>query len=173
MIRVSIDYRDLALIRHAVYQAETRTSDHFIAWWLSVQAHEYLQQRIDARFANEGDDAVGKWAQLRSTTAGIRKRQGFGPYHPINKRTGQLHEWVRSTYTLTKQGSGQLNIPGPTRSNVLKEKLAMAQVGGNVSRAKGSNFVGPSTPAPPRPVLGLSKVDEEALTAMLWKEIMP
>lgn len=173
MIYVDVNFGDLALIQAKVGHTELATRESFITLWLRVQAHEFLQGRIDERFANEGDGTVGKWAQLRATTAGIRKAQGYGPYHPINKRTGSLHDWVRGTYTITSQGSGQLNIPGRAPNNVLQEKLEMAQLGGNVSRAKGSRFIGASTPAPPRPVLGLGVVDEVGLTELLWKQIMP
>lgn len=41
-------------------------------------------------FAHEGSPSGLPWRQLVPETANIRQAQGFGPFHPILERSGQL-----------------------------------------------------------------------------------
>ena len=66
----------------------------------SRQEQRIVESSIRARFADnftrEGSGS-GPWAQLADSTAQDRARQGYGPYHPILRRTGGLRgSWVNS-----------------------------------------------------------------------------
>lgn len=126
----------------------------------------FLQQRIDARFAGEGDDAVGKWRQLAFNTGLIRRSQGFPAWHPINRRTGQLQSVIRNSYRITRMDTATLTIPDRV-PRLVNEKLSVAQKGG--SRKAGR--YGPNRPAPARPVLGLSAADSAFIVPSLARWI--
>jgi len=129
--------------------------------FMRTMVGEYLQARVDQRFEGEGDDVVGLWFQLRNSTRAIRSRQGFGAAHPINRRTGKLHDWVR-TY---KVNNSTLTMPGTPGDAQLKSKLKVAQVGGYPTTQ--GDRLGPSMPAPPRPVIGLGWNDAAAIVTGL------
>lgn len=133
--------------------------------FLKAGVHPYLQNRIDKRFASEGDEVVGKWTQLALATGMIRASQGFPAWHPINKRTGELHQWVRSTYTISGGSVAQISVPG-RGGRLVEEKFRVAQQGGG-KKGKKSSFVGPRRPAPPRPVIALGLRDSLDLTISL------
>lgn len=135
----------------------------------------YLVSRIVQRFASEGDEASGKWAELRESTALIRSYQGYGAWGPINQRTGALYRHVTSSYMLKAAGQGgmTLSIPGTNRNRELMSKLKVAQTGGfATTKPKGKRSTGPNRPAVPRPVLALSDTDQRVITTslMAWIE---
>lgn len=120
-----------------------------IGAFLHVTVDPYLQQRAAARFGSEGDDVVGQWLPLTPATQSIRAGQGYGADHPINRRTGELEDYiVRSGGSVNVNPAGAtLTFPGAPASGELADKVQTAQVG----RAF------PATP--PRPVLGLNDND--------------
>lgn len=125
--------------------------------FLNASVGPWLRQRAQARFANEGDDVVGQWAPLQSYTIALRQSMGYGGDHPINKRTGELENYIVNggwDVMSTSVGS-QLTYPGnsPNVSEALK--VATAQMGATY----------PSTQA--RPVLGLNEADLAFVLAAL------
>jgi hypothetical protein len=150
---------------------ESRISPGGIRRFLAGAAREFLQSRVDARFAAEGDDAVGKWAQLRRNTAGIRAAQGFRPYHPINVRTGELYDFVRNTFYLrSDRGAETIVMPGKGKGDVM-DKLRVAQHGSASKTAVTGQWgvTGPkqNVPAVPRPVVGVNETDLAAIVGLL------
>lgn len=119
------------------------------AAFLGVQVGPYLSKRAGERFAGEGDDVVGQWAPLKESTVGIRESQNFPGEHPINRRTGELENWVVdggwNAYPTALGGS--LQYPKNKPGGELKTKVQTAQ--------KGKEF--PRTV--PRPVLGVNETD--------------
>jgi len=117
----------------------------------------YMRERARARFANEGDDAVGQWMPLQEATWNFREEQGFPPDHPINKRTGRLEAYITGGgvgVTPTPDGA-LLTFPDQPPTGETARKLETAQYGKN----------DPYTPS--RPVLGISEVDVAfAVTAL-------
>lgn len=128
--------------------AEILTPDG-LALWLGSEVGEYLKKRAEARFASEGDDVTGPWAPLQDATVQIRLGQNFGGAHPINRRTGQLEDWVVNSgwraYPTSMGGS--LAYPDNTPTGILLEKVQTAQKGSDNPRT------------PPRPVLGVNEND--------------
>lgn len=120
-----------------------------IGAFLNVTVDPYLQQRASQRFAGEGDDVVGNWSPLSPATEGIRSAQGYGAAHPINRRTGDLENYIaRSGGDVDVNPAGAtLTFPGAPAQGELADKVQTAQVG----RAF------PATV--PRPVLGLNQND--------------
>lgn len=119
-----------------------------VAGFLGAVVDPYFRKRARARFANEGDDVVGKWRPLKDSTISIREQMGFGP-GPINSRTGELEEFITG-------GPNNINIhpwgaswifPGAQPQGELFEKFETAQ--------KGKEW--PQTVA--RPVLGMNVQD--------------
>jgi hypothetical protein len=129
-----------------------------LAAFLFGSVGPWVQQRAEERFKNEGDDVSGKWAPLMPRTQEIRENYGFGGSHPINKRTGQLEDYITQGQVdvVTSPGYGILRFPGnPPNDTGLRQKMKTAQQG----RAE------PNTVA--RPVLGLNEKDLVAILNML------
>jgi hypothetical protein len=145
-----------------------RMSNQRIPGFLGNVVAEYLRRRVDERFRDEGDDVSGKWADLRARTASIRKSQGYGPYHPINRRTGGLYRFVK-TFRVAKSADPVLTMPGLRGGSKLMQKLTVAQVGGF---APSSGLIGPPRPIVPRPVIGLGGEDATHITNRLQRWIM-
>lgn len=126
-----------------------------VAAFLGGTVQPYLQQRAEARFRGEGDDVVGKWQALASATQYIRATQGYGAAHPINRRTGELEEYITgSPSQITIHAFGAtLTHPGKKPLGELKEKVQVAQMGRPDNQ-------GPDKPRTvPRRVLGMNERD--------------
>lgn len=126
--------------------------------WLANVMYPRLLHKIRARFASEGDDAVGgQWAPLADATQEIRRSKGYSPAHPINVRSGALYNFVTNDSSLSMTPiSASLAIPGSHGgSNELIRKLTVSMMG----------YDDPATPA--RPVLGLDVSDAVWGTASL------
>jgi hypothetical protein len=117
--------------------------------FLGVKVDPYLRSRMEARFADEGDDVTGAWAPLKQVTQDIRAHQGFPPAHPINRRTGELEQYITASANFLGPIGDQgaiLRLPGdPPASKSLKKKVTTAQKGDNRTVA--------------RPVLGMNEKD--------------
>lgn len=78
---------------------EITLSGPALSTFLSASMTPWLKQRAQERFANEGDEVVGRWAPLQPATQEFRANgdwPGIGPDHPINRRTGELEELMTS-----------------------------------------------------------------------------
>lgn len=152
---------DTAGVQSMLAHLERKLEPAQMGVWLNTYVEPYLQQRAGQRFANEGDDAVGAWAPLKPATEGIRASQGYGSSHPINRRSGELENYIRNTpAALTINPAGAvLTYPGTPPSGELADKVSTAQ--------SGRGF--PATV--PRPVLGLGTTDVAGVLTMLAYEI--
>jgi hypothetical protein len=139
-----------ASLVHRVQPGELRS-------YLDNRGYRWLQGRIRARFAGEGDDVVGRWARLRISTIRLRRAQGFGA-GPILVRTGKLQSFLTSSKSTTTNATGaSLRIPSRTPAGELGTKFRRAQQGdGRTAR---------------RPVLGMNAVDSTVLTQDLERWI--
>ena len=99
--------------------------------FVSTRLRQWLQERAEARFVAEGDDASGKWKPLSDTTNKIRESLGYPAAHPINVRTGELKRYVES-------GKGDVGIdgfgvtyrwPGGPVTPGIEKKMVGAQMG--------------------------------------------
>lgn len=136
--------------------AEAFTPEALTAF-LGAGVGEYLAKRAEARFKDEGDSAVGKWAPLKEATVNIRLSQNYGGDHPINRRTGELENWVvGSGWDAYPTGIGAtLRYPKANPAGLLRDKVETAQRG----------LPNPSTVA--RPVLAIDETDVLQVTALL------
>lgn len=130
---------------------ELLLSAESMATFLGVEVGPYLQKRASERFRNEGDDVVGKWATLKPATVAIREggNWGVGGDHPINRRTGEMEEWITQGQlnpTPSVEGAS-LQFPSKPPSGGLADKVQTAQGGA----------VEPPTVA--RPILGVNEQD--------------
>lgn len=127
-----------------------RLSESGLSDFLRDEVDPYLRDRVDARFAGEGDDAVGQWLPLATATENIRAAYGYAPDHPINERTGEMHEFlVNNPGQVTGLGQGAaLEFPGSIDGEIAT-KIMTAQLGRDFP------------PTQPRPVVALSNIDEE------------
>jgi hypothetical protein len=141
-----------------------RVMDYRLQRFLGGPATAYMRDRINRRFADEGDDVVGRWADLRPATQNIRARQGFGARHPINVRTGQMFRFIKTT----RVSGTTLTMPGTNPTGQMRKKLMTAAVGGFAPGRK--RFV-PMAPTVPRPVLGMNDRDRAAVETRLLKWI--
>lgn len=120
-----------------------------LAIWMKASVDPYLRARALGRFRAEGDDASGKWEPLQASTASIRAESGFGPTHPINKRTGEMENFIlntRSSFFTTNMGV-EMEFPGRQPQGELEDKIKTAQAGRDM----------PATTA--RPVLAINETD--------------
>lgn len=148
---------DDKLLANQILQLQHRLSSDGLEEFLEDVAHPYLQDRASARFAAEGDDAVGQWLPLDATTVQIRLALGYGGAHPINVRTRDLLTYIITAAPQTgRVAEGmELTFPSSGGDPLIQEKIRTAQMGKSV----------PSTP--PRPVVALSEKDSSDLTMLL------
>lgn len=151
---------DVAGVQAMLSHLEQKLSPPSMAAFLMTHVDPYLRKRAGDRFQGEGDDATGQWAPLTAATQSIRAQQGYGADHPINRRTGELENYIRNSPSgVTAHPAGAtLTFPGAQPSGELADKLTTAQQG----------RVAPNTV--PRPVLAISTTDLAAvLTAMAYE----
>jgi hypothetical protein len=119
------------------------------AAFLSAEVGPYLSKRAKERFQGEGDDVVGKWAELKPATVAIRESMNLPGEHPINRRSGELEDWVVSSgWNAYPTGTGAtLRYPKDKPSGTVKDKVMTAQQGSTYPRSV------------PRPVLGVNEAD--------------
>jgi hypothetical protein len=120
-----------------------------IGAFLKGSVEPFLEMRAQQRFAGEGDDVSGPWAPLQPATQVIRASQGYGADHPINRRTGQLENYIANSGGAVSfnPAGATLTYPGAPASGELADKVQTAQVG----------RTNPSTV--PRPVLDMNNND--------------
>lgn len=129
--------------------------------FLNASVGPYLMQRAEARFANEGDDVVGKWAPLEAYTVAMRQSMGFPGEHPINRRSGELENYIVNSGwdVMSTPALASLTFPGAVPNASEAVKVATAQMGTDH----------PSTV--PRPVVGLNEVDLAFVMAALGTHV--
>lgn len=133
--------------------------------FLETVLEEWFEVRAERRFQTEGDAASGKWEELLfPETHNFRESQGFPPDHPINRRTGELQNWVTNAGgTATPFGSGDgaiLTWPELPTEDELRTKYDTAQ------RGK------PNPYTPPRPVVAMDLIDLDFALEALEKWIV-
>lgn len=136
---------------------QDRLSPVGLVTYLDTIVDPFLRNRIEQRFAGEGDEVSGAWHPLAEATQQIRSSYGYPPDHPINVRTGKLRAHLVGTEsTVQADGMGAtLQHPGPVADGVTRKKLVTAQ----------SGSTSPSTPA--RPVIGVNENDLMFVTSSL------
>lgn len=148
-ITVQIVGADASDIYRAFDLLEARLNDTALAGYLKSTMEPFIQQRAKSRFANEGDDASGPWLPLASATENIRASLGYGPDHPINKRTGLLEQYITSTAGNVQPTAGGIEMvyPGTAATGELYQKVSTAQSGK------------PAPKTDPRAVLAVNQTD--------------
>lgn len=156
-VKIEVDSRD---VDKALGLLDVNTRDSSMRNLLKARVWPYIQGRIAARFANEGDEASGKWAELAYNTGRIRAMQGFPATHPINVRTGALKDFALNSYRISGSAASgaTLTAPGDLRGKILTEKVRRAQSGSPATSQKAA--------APARPVYALSNTDQEVIGVM-------
>ena len=149
MIDLAVELDDAAL-QVSLNRAELAISGPSLSAFFKNGGVQILQERAQNRFASEGDEASGNWAQLKYITRIIRLYQGFPPEHPINRRTGALQNFVvtnRGEHAATDI-TAQMSWPTGESGRIAK-KYRGAQKGEGT--------------APPRPVAATSGTDLQLL----------
>lgn len=126
---------------------------------LGRRVSAWLIRRVERRFAMEGDEASGKWAEHGPA---VRDTRGDGA--PINYETGQLLRFVKSYRTRP----WELIMPGPTSSPRTRMKFAAAQTGVPVVRGL-PQFE--NTRIPARPVLVMNDYDHTQIRSIMLKYV--
>jgi hypothetical protein len=168
MIQVQLDanHTMLMFIRMGV-----AVSPQMTRVFMGRHVYPYLADRARRRFRSEGDDASGRWAALAFNTGRIRRSKGFPAWHPINKRTGELESFATGSYRISGMENLTLTMPGNRGNARQQSKLRVAQKGGHVKSDRGARRMGPSRPAPARPVLAVGFRDSSELTLALLRWI--
>lgn len=125
----------------------------------------YLRMRAGERFAQEGDNASGKWAPLAPATIDYREAgiasgefRGISGAHPINRRSGSMEEYItQGVGEVITEGRSSSILYYPKRTvparNTLSKKVRYAQTGQPNGKA--------------RPVLSVDATDLAAVTTKL------
>lgn len=164
-VQIVVTGIDAATVHAGLSRLERALTGSGLANFFATAVTPYLQERARERFASEGDDAVGAWAPLRLFTQNIRASQGYGPAHPINRRTGELENYITNSPPAITTGpdGGVLRYPGRTAGGELGRKVSTAQIG-----LPGGRIMADTVP---RPVLGVSSTDLEAVLYGLMMHI--
>lgn len=141
-------------LTEALAKLEILMSGEGLAAFLGAEIGPYLKKRAGNRFSGQGDDVSGPWAPLSPATIQIRADGGYGA-GPINRRTGELENWVVQSgwdaYPIAKGAT--MRFPGKKPSGRIKEKVITAQKGRDGSE-------GPDNPRTvARPVVGVNEND--------------
>lgn len=172
MIEVTIDPDDARRIDELIDRISRVVEPSSLFTFLKDESLPYLRARAANRFITEGDDASGKWRPLTETSERFRawaaRKYGLPikADHPINRRTGQLKNWVMRSYKIEQFGyaGAQLQMPGTRSSDRwLEQKYRHAQQGGFTRWYSGFG---------PRPVMAINQRDNTAITSSLkqWLE---
>jgi len=151
MSKLGIDIEiisDTSGVDRALVFLSEKLSNAGIAAWFGTTVYPFLKYRAETRFANEGDETVGKWLPLTEDTLSFRESGGFG-HGPINVRTGELERYITgSNISITNIAVGiEMTFPGDDPIGVLETKVSTAQIGK------------PDPSTPPRPVISLGIQD--------------
>lgn len=151
MMSVHIDSHDL---QHDLDALIMLMSPAGAEAFLGTTVGPYIRRRAGERFANEGDDVVGKWAPLRPATVAMRQASNWavGGDHPINHLSGEMERWVvdGGWDAYPDSFGATMRYPGSVPTGNLAKKVKTAQSGDPASRTVA------------RPVLGVNEAD------MLW-----
>lgn len=156
---VVVDSRDVEAM---LARAASAVSGPSLALFMRASADPYLRRRAQERFASEGDAAVGGgWRPLRESTAQIRTELGYRPRHPINRRTGELEEFITGGVgsVVSEPQGAMLTRPARQPAGEVRDKLETAQRGRDDPHTL------------PRPVLGLDTIDLQAVMVSLEAHI--
>lgn len=134
---------------------QARISPPALLTFLKSQVTPWLQARVGRRFATQGTDTGGPWAELLPITQGIRWALGYNPTWPINVREGDFREWLTSDEgeaSLSAGAGAELIFPGNAPSYTDEDKLVTAMGYGD---------------AKARPVVEITEQDLDVTLAML------
>lgn len=106
-------------------------SPTFLEAFLSQDVTSILRRRAAQRFNQEGRLAgEAAWKPLAPRTQEDRRALGYGPKHPINKRTGDLERFVTGNDGEVRGGDDpSLTWPTLPSSGETRKKLEVAQRG--------------------------------------------
>lgn len=162
-------FADVADVETVLGRLDTALSPIALAQFLTGKVAPFLGARAKERFRSEGDAASGNWQELTPHTQSVRAAGALqygwaiGPAHPINKRTGELEDYITSGQgvTIPWQAGSSLIYPDPAQqSGELATKVKTAQ------RGKAN----PKTPA--RPVLAVNETDLRFILEALGTHII-
>lgn len=126
-VEIQVDLKELNKVLDRLGQAleYRQLSTIFVS-----RVEQYLRNRTESRFSNEGDDASGTWAPLKTPTLIFRKRQGYPP-GPINVRSGELRRWATTAGLghSAKGGGVEFQYPQTKPTGELLKKVTTAQRG--------------------------------------------
>lgn len=143
---------DDSKVKTILERTEGALSPLSLSAFLREEGLQFLRERADVRFGQEGDDASGPWPALAWPTVQIRQSKGFPGEHPINVRTGSLKQWITSSRgAVTQTGTGAAASWPGEGTPLQEEKLATAQ--------------GKKRGVPARPVLAANELDLYVLTS--------
>lgn len=129
-----------------------------------TEVYPYLRERAMNRFASKGDDAVGRWPELRQSTQERRIHAGYGGSDPINIRTHGLERYIQEAQpdVFVSGGAVVMVYPGDLPDDQeLERKYKTAQQGRD-DRSR----------TPPRPIIAVSTEDYVWVRERLHEHIM-
>lgn len=150
---ISIDDAD---VTQMFVRLDAAISPLGLATFFEERVDPYLQMRMRERFAQEGDDVTGPWDQLAYSTEEYREAGGYDRSHPINRRSGEMEDYLTENALIAPLGSGAfLQTPGRQATGELATKVKTAQQG------KSKPFTRP------RPVMGMNVRDKTEIMMLL------
>lgn len=145
-----------------IERTRLRLSAAPLAGWMNSFVDPFLKTRTAMNFASESAPKGDPWAPLAPSTIQRRLDEGYAA-GPIQYRTGEMYDYFTTNRSdVTAMVSGvKLTYPSEAKPpGKLKYKIGSAQ-SGNMR-----------TGAPPRPVLGMTLQDGEAIMMGLFEYIV-
>lgn len=136
--------------------------------WLAGPAHQYLLRQAKDRIA-KNEPGGGDWPDLVEATANWRTYYGYGPYAPINRRTGKLRDLMtRGAPRIGSDSFGTFLVFPGEGADRPDMQIRLKQAQGVLQQNNGRK-------ATPRPVVVLTPQDMAALVMSFqkWVESTP
>ena len=149
MMEVQIEGDDTQ-VRSILQHLDSTLNPFIMAPWMEQTLTPWFQERGRMRFQEEGDDASGKWLPLKPATHKFRIQAQVGAAHPINRRTGELENYITNGapgFAHPNTLGVTFTFPGKPPIGELKDKVETAQ--------RGRDYPGTD----PRPVLAINERD--------------
>ncbi len=165
---VDINVSGEEALQAQLLRLDAKISAEGLLAFMEAAVEPWVEQEISMRFADERSPDGSSWEPLSPYTQADREQSGYGPDHPILRRTGELFNYLTS-------GGDKEIIPGGVEIKFPRDGASIEeQQKFSINQAGGTNIMAAGYPAqvPARPMIGWTEPDLmmalELLSSYIW-----